>query len=157
MSAYIVSKAHIDALVAVAANGPANRSPKYPGDGWTPPMWRLTDNSQDALNARHNPDLIGSMLWQENVMSVVHRYPNSLNDLPGPVDFDAEMVLTYTSERPARMLTATEALKAIDGYEYQSCEHPEWKDSQARAFCDALRRRLISTLPGYDEAAWEID
>jgi hypothetical protein len=35
MSAFIVSKAHIDALVTLALHGPSDRGPRYPGDGLT--------------------------------------------------------------------------------------------------------------------------
>jgi len=47
-------------------------------------------------------------------------------------------------------------LKACDGYEYQACEHPGWEASEAHAYINALRRRAIHALPGYDEAAWEV-
>ena len=40
-------------------------------------------------------------------------------------------------------------LAAINCYEYQACEHPEWKTSEARDFCEALRDRMIRMLPGY--------
>lgn len=39
--------------------------------------------------------------------------------------------------------------------EYQSCEHPGWRESEAARFCDALRSHLIARLPGMDEAPWE--
>ena len=50
-----------------------------------------------------------------------------------------------------------EALKALDCYEYQSCEHPEWETSEAFEFCRAMRNLLIGCLPGYDAAQWEWD
>jgi hypothetical protein len=48
-------------------------------------------------------------------------------------------------------------LKAISCYEYQSCEHPGWRKSEAHAFCEALRDMAIGCLPGYDDAPWEIN
>jgi hypothetical protein len=47
-------------------------------------------------------------------------------------------------------------LNALHAYTYQSCEHNGWETSQAKAFCDALRDRLISTLPGYNDGPWTI-
>jgi hypothetical protein len=46
--------------------------------------------------------------------------------------------------------------KALDCYEYQSCEHAEWEDSEAKSFCDALRKRAGTKVPGYEEAPWEV-
>jgi len=49
-------------------------------------------------------------------------------------------------------------LKAIACLEYQSCEHPGWLDSEARVFCQALRRVAITALPGYSAAqGWLIE
>jgi len=48
-------------------------------------------------------------------------------------------------------------LSLISCYEYQSCEHPEWRTSEARAICEALRKLAIRNLPGYDEAPWHAD
>jgi hypothetical protein len=56
---------------------------------------------------------------------------------------------TFRLPRPA-----VAVLKLIDCYEYQSCERPDWHESEAYAYCDALRRRLIAQLPGYDAAPW---
>lgn len=156
MSAFIVSKAHIDAIVDVAANGPSGRGPQYPGDGWYSTTW-----SEDGvrLSARPDSDLAGQMLWRECYLSVTYRYPEAEgeNALPGPCDFSVADVLTYTFTRPSARLTTVQCLKAIRCYEYQSCEHPGWKDSPAYAFCQHLTASLIAELPGYDEAAWEID
>ena len=58
---------------------------------------------------------------------------------------------------PAGGILAGRAPKAIDCYEYQSCEHAGWPRSEARALCAALRHRLIGELPGYDAAPWGIE
>ncbi len=49
-------------------------------------------------------------------------------------------------------------LKAIACYEYQSREHPGWKTSEAKRFCDALAAHTLRHLPGWEKAAgWDID
>jgi hypothetical protein len=96
------------------------------------------------------------MLWLENYKSVSYRY-DTTNDLPGPVDFTLADLDDYIFEPPAQRLTAVEMFKLIDCYEYQACEHPGWATSDAKAYCERLRRDLIGKLPGYAEAAWEID
>lgn len=165
MSAYIVNKAHIDALLRVAIEGPADRGPSYPGDGWLmssyyhkQPDGRLTSHEV----SRETRDALGAMLIVECATSVRYRYHNEpLADLPGPIDKDfvrLALLGQYTYNIRARHLTAVEALKAIDGYEYQSCEHPDWEASEAYTFCETLRKYLISSLPGYDAAdTWEVD
>lgn len=52
---------------------------------------------------------------------------------------------------PARI---AQVCKAIACYEYQSCEHPGWRTSEARAYCHALRVAWCKKLPGYEEAEW---
>lgn len=135
MSAFIVGKPHLDHLIRVALDGPAGHHPNWHT------YWYDGDQVQSV---RDNPDAAGQILWAENVRSVNARYQEDTEIEP------------YTYQRPGRRLSAVEALKALDCYEYQSCEHPGWPSSSAHALCQALRKRLIATLPGYDAAAWEI-
>jgi len=158
MSAFIVSKGHIDAIIDVAMHGPKDCGPKYPGDGWSAPYWHGEEG--DTLNPRIDTDQVGTLLWLECQRSVAARYPNDKDgDWPGPIGLRLSDILCYSyDERPrSQRLTAIQALKALDYYEYQSCEHNGWEGSPARAFCDSLRRAIISRLPGYDEADWMID
>ena len=155
MSAFVVSKDHIDALVTEALR------PQYGSD-----FSYYHDGERHAVRW-NTADELGQMLWAENVASVEHRYPDSDGELPGK----------YVEESPAPGLAvvrlpewvagyryplgsvlksrpAVEVLKLIDCYEYQSCEHPEWAESEARSFCHDLRSRMIGQLPGYDAAPW---
>ena len=174
MSAFIVSKSHIDALVtAAAAVVPGHHdsglswwsayAPDFDGiyrtygrDAYFAAMneQRRELSYSDAKRASE----VGSMLWATNAASVLHRYPDTIDngDYPGPVDFSAEDVFAYTFRRTAT-LSPVQILKAIACYEYQSCEHDGWQDSEARSFCDALRDKMIRQLEGYDSAAWELD
>jgi hypothetical protein len=164
MSAFIVSKKHIDALVGAAI--------AYKGRGiqafrWIAPNPFQSGNSSydvDCALDLVNADQVGRMLWKENIRSVCHRYPEkdraelseAFSGYREAAEYaDAE---TYRFRRLLDTLPALPALlKAIDCYEYQSCEHPEWEVSSARAFCQALRKTLIQQLPGYDAAPWGID
>ncbi|WP_196716789.1 hypothetical protein [Actinomyces trachealis] len=90
-------------------------------------------------------DEFGQMLLDANYASVNARYGE-----------DTE-VPTYRFKRPRYAFWPPVAvLKALDGYEYQACEAEGWLDSDARRFCDELRRLAIHYLPGYEEADWEI-
>jgi hypothetical protein len=47
-------------------------------------------------------------------------------------------------------------LRALDMYEYQSCDDPAWGTSEAYDLCEALRRHYIRELPGYGQAQREV-
>jgi hypothetical protein len=151
MSARVVSKRHIDLIVQVAVYGPV-----VPGPG---PQWCHAFAYYHRRGAEPHPgylyqlhcadteahDRTGRMLWDANRESVAHRYRERPYPLPYQFPVDAPRV------------TAVEALKALDGYEHHSCEHPGWRDSEARAFIDALRETLIPKLDGYREAeTWTV-
>jgi hypothetical protein len=152
MSAWIVSRAHIDALVLAGV------------------QWRLiTDPGPEKLSA------LGRMLWAENLASVAYRYPgDGDSERPGPNDFRDADVTTYTAPTSEVLLSAAGVVKAVDCYEYQSCEHPAWPDSAAAGFAGALRTAVLTCIPadqlepsrysgqrkyppGYDTAPWGVD
>ena len=156
MSAYIVSKRHVDALVTGATISPSG----FP----SPFEWNVPDADAPWGFRRErlgtdNADEVGAMLWMENVKSVRHRYPaDNGNSLPGPADFTPGMADAYTFEPLAVPLTPEELLKAIQGFRYQSCEHPTWEQSEAATFIRALEQHAIASLPGFISATtWSVD
>ena len=163
MSAYIVSKQHIDYLVQAAEvysrefgisyHKSEERSKQYRKGAITS---RAAWNTPE-VTLGSNDDL-GAMLWLENLQSVSERYPEDGDgERPGPVGLSTVTMLSYTYAMPKKLLTPVQALKALACYEYQACEHSEWKQSEAKDFCDGLRSALISALPGYEEAEWSHD
>lgn len=90
---------------------------------------------------------VGRMLLLENYKSVYHRYDS------GP---KVELEEPYSYHPTRFKKDPVQVLKAISCLEYQSCEHPDWKNSEAKAFCEALKDRAIENLPGYDGAKWEL-
>lgn len=88
---------------------------------------------------------IGDDLLAENIASIRARYGAEAASDPEPF-----------RPGPVRHLTTIEALKAVQCYEYQSCEHDAWEASRARKFCSALTFALVTQLPGYDAARWAI-
>lgn len=144
MSAYVLDKSHIDVMVTAGIDS----MPRLQGSPlrW---WWWCGGVGDDAMRRSESlrlesADRVGQMLWNENHVSVNHRYSEETK------------CPTYTYS-PKRGFEPVAVLKAIDCYEYQSCEHGGWDTSEARAFCDALRRRMIQLLPGYNDAAWSID
>lgn len=153
MSAFIVSNKHIDALLNAALQYGRSELrwywPDYPaGAGYergvaiSAASVAIAQETENTLTLE-NASKVGLMLLRENYRSVNHRYdennmPNACRHTLGPA------------------LPPVHVLSLLAGFEYQSCEHSGWEKSEAKKFCDALQRRLIRALPGYDEAPWSI-
>jgi hypothetical protein len=162
VSAFIVDKTQIDALVELALCGPKD-CPAPPSSCAWPPFYWHEDDPQTGIVATHELiaetcNEVGSMLTRECVVSVACHYPDLLwPELPGPVPNPDPDQYVFPLERALSGLarpSAVEGLKVLDCYEYQSCGHAGWRGSSAQRFCEALRGRLIRSLPGYEEAPW---
>lgn len=129
MSAWIVAPAHVDALVAAAMPRGGERL-SYRHDG----RWRYVEHA-DA-------DRVGQVLWDECHRSVNYRYE------------EAEPTPAYRHRIPGAALSHVALIKAVHCYRYQSCEHPEWEQSEAAAIVEALEQHLVHRLPGYEDAPW---
>ncbi len=142
MSAFVVDKAHINALVN-AGLGLARRNPL---------TW-YHNEEHHRLNDG-NADQVGQMLLDENIKSVGHRYEHcEVTALPGRVD--AEYLIPFKHKLSYNPLPAVTMFSLINCYRYQCCETDEWETSEAFAFCHQLEGQLIRNLPGYDDAPWE--
>lgn len=138
MSAFIVDEEHIHVLVWAGLHF-ADYGPLR----WSVPT---TNPTQYHALEYDDTDAVGAMLWHENHVSVNYRYREQ-TDEPG-----------YRYRAPRHQSwSPVEVLKAIRCLDYQSCEHPGWATSEARAYLDALQDALVHRLPGMDAAPWEID
>jgi len=141
MSAFVVDKAHINAIIL---SGLAVH--------YKPMKWYHAGQWHE-LN-HDNASEVGQMLLDECIRSVGARYEDSdITDLPGRTD--AEYIIPFVFKLAYNPPTPVEALKLISCLEYQSCETDDWEASEAYAFCQALRHNTIDRLPGYEEAPWE--
>ena len=129
MSAFVVSNAHIGYMVHAAVTYRV---------GYT----TGTDRQQVT---RDNAAAVGAALFAENVASVTYRY-----------DFAVESSPYLATNASPPVPDPVQVLKAVQCYEYQSCEHPGWLDSAARLFCEHLTGAAIGRLPGYEDAAWDL-
>ena len=151
MSAYLVSREHIDLLTDVIMRGPRDVA-FNPTHAWSLPLY-LDDDLRTA-------DQIGRELWTENLKSINARYPDTIDhpeSMPGPAGITLEEISGYTFTRQPYRLTIPEAMKAAHCYRYQSCEHPEWESSRAYGILCDLLDTMTHILPGYREAPWEWD
>lgn len=142
MSAFIVGTDHIDYLVSAAVDVGTN------GGGFGIYWGGERIDWESATR-------VGAALLAENIASVAYRYAGSDPgwELPGPIPTPSPEEYEY---QPFLTVEPAQVLKALDCYESQSCEHPGWQESDARRFCDALRRRYSAMMPGYEDALWEV-
>lgn len=138
MSAYIVDKATIDAIVTWALGGYNCRCITVK----VPPGLTVKGSYGGHCLANEIPaDTIGQLLWDENYHSVNYRYSET-DSAPVYKYKSVTAIKVAHSGNPKiastyRQLTPSDIIKIIDCLDYQSCEHPEWHESWA---CDFLRR-----------------
>ena len=149
MSAWIVSKEHIDVLLRAGF--------VYGVKGWGGHV-RWESGEGDRELTKESANEVGRMLWRENVRSIESRYPDTAEsgDYPGPVDFDPYGVEEYVYTAPGFSPTPGETFKALGCFEYQSCETDDWRDSEAFRFCQSLAELVAASL--YDGPwGWDRD
>ena len=147
MSAYIVSKAHIDAIVTFAVGGTRRVGT----------VERLTEDNghgEFVNSSDYTPSQIGAALWAENHASVDYRYCEST---PVPTYAFRPKCHGSACSEPTRLLTPLAIVKLCQSLTYQSCEHPGWEASFASDFLKRVIAAAIAALPGYDNAFWGID
>jgi len=145
MSAFIVNKSHINAMLQGALASARKRN-----------NWRFGwyHNKERHELTLENASEVGQMLLDENIKSVSYRYGDSpLTDLPGRAD--GEYLLPFEFNLMGKTPKPIEILSITNCYSYQACEHDKWEQSEAKSFCDTLLAHTIRDLPGYDEAPWE--
>lgn len=128
MSVFLVNNNHISAIVKWAVN-----SRHFSYQYGVPLSTRFTE-----------PSRLVTLLSNENLLSFNYRYRDKQK--LGEVYFD----------RFATSLTPVEVIKACQCLMYQSCEHEGWETSEAKVFLEYVIQDAIRSLPGYDEAEWEI-
>ena len=135
MSAIFVSKHDIDLLVSA--------------------MREL--RSHVRLEGRHDradrldPNDLGRMLWSENVKCLRFRYRTCRDDHRA---FDGQ-VTAYSFTEYGDIKPGPIGCLA-DFYDYQACEHPNWRDSDAFFAVCELRVELVKRLPDAGNAPWGV-
>ncbi len=147
MSAYIVSKAHIDAIVTFAVRGTRRV-------GTVKRLAEDTGHGEFVSTSVYTPSQIGAALWAENHASVDYRYSEST---PVPTYAFRPKCHGHAGTKSTRLLMPLDIIKLCQSLKYQSCEHPGWEASFASDFLKRVIAAAISALPGYDNAFWGID
>lgn len=144
MSAYIPDRHEIWFLVKAAAH--YARSP-LGFEWWWDGKWHK------EIRAPDEQIRVAQMLWDEAIHAVAVRYEDSEGPLPGPVDEDF-IITADDLDFAWEEYNPVQVLKSCSYYEYQAVEDPEFRQTEAYAFIEALRREAIRQLPGYEESVW---
>jgi len=131
MSAELLDHRHINYLVTFATTYDHAPMPTY--------YWK-----GERHNIHMRRDEVGQILWDENYRSVNHRY----NEDNGAPEFHTRPLKSPDKFDPVQ------ALKAANGYVYQSCESPDYYETEAHAIIQVIKAKAIRNLPGYEEAEW---
>lgn len=131
MSAFVVSDNHIHAIIRFAA---------------TTFQTVYTRTDKIDLRVPEECDRLGQTLLAANYASVNYRYQDSPPAEPHE----------YRYVRPDRLLSPVEMVKALRCMDYQSCEVPDWRDTEAHGIIYMLLVMTLQRLPGFDEAPWDI-
>lgn len=146
MSAFVVSHAHIDALLSFAN------------------LKKMTDHLGYLVNhgtEKVSLTTLGRILLAENERSVLHRYPDCTEaDMPGTI---GEEAITYKFRQWQNVFKmnytqlCVTIIKQCDCFDYQACENDDYEDSIAAQIIRHIRGRAVRGLPGYDDAPWGIN
>lgn len=143
MSCFIVPKAHIDVMCwALAAFNYGSQYPRtamtlFHADGVMERAEFLNGSRPD----RAGMDRLGQILMEENYRSVNARYGES------------EPCPEYRWTPPeSDEWSCEEVLSATRGYEYQSCEAPDWDKSLAKQVCDQIKEACVNKIVRHAEA-----
>lgn len=134
MSAFIVNKEHIDALVSYMVNN----MDSY----WT--------GTERVLVTRNNAEEVGRILLDENVRSVNHRYRGECSTE------EKSKAANYRFSYSYRDVSAVQIIKAVHCLDYQCCEPDDWETTLAYKICQAILSTACHRLPGYEQAQWGI-
>jgi hypothetical protein len=137
MSAYIVSKAHIDAIVTFAVGGQRRV-------GTVKRMAEDAGQSKYVSSSDYTPCQIGAALWAENHASVDYRYKDST---PVPAYVFRPKCHGGTCTKPTRLLTP------LDIINYAQCAVMR-SARQQTLLCRALLSFLLSIICGLSRSAW---
>lgn len=129
MSAFLCSDLHINTLITFASNH------------------GVTYNHGSARRVKGDEQRAASLLQAQNARSVLYRYAHrpGTHCPPDPIKFE-----------PTTLRAPIIVIKLCHCLDYQSCETPDWEQTEALALLVAIAGAAIRRVPGYDDAPWSI-
>ncbi|MGC5225130.1 hypothetical protein ACPW96_21385 [Micromonospora sp. DT81.3] len=151
MSAFMVDPEHIHVLVWAAVHSKPTEPELHTYTRDEPTPYNAVEESgwSGEWNVRRlrkhlTETAYGQFLVDANAASVNRRY-----------DEDHAYIYEYRTPTHTQW-QPVEILNAINCFEYQACEVEDWASSEAKQFCDRLRRRIEERLPNASNGPWEI-
>ena len=184
MSAYMVDRDHIDFLVQSALAGATDsrgwqsaheRRFSYFSHARGVRVYidpYADEPTSDAHSETIPPSTLGQRLVDTNLDSIQARYPDTIEEsdgTPGPCEQYWQQPYVFEPIDTGRKVysigaglklavepvsTTADVAKQVGHYEYQACEHADWRESDGFAFVEAMRERLLDKLPGAENASW---
>jgi len=106
--------------------------------------------------------VIGGMLFESELTEIVKELAkHNLLEVQGTYNESADIedqLHIYEYRRPAnaKAIAPIQFYKLAQCYQYNSSESPDWEDSNAKRWTDALMCQAIASLAEYEEAKWII-
>lgn len=147
MSAYMVDRHHIRYLIEAAKSEVICSHGDF--------RWRHNGQSHRITDEV----ALANMLWGENRKSIEYRYPDTIDhpeDSPGEIGETFVFIEDNFPDMRWLKFDPVQVMASCDCYSYQSCEHPGWEESEAKAFIDSLIGYVRRRVQGYDEAIWGV-
>jgi hypothetical protein len=157
MSAFVVGHDHIDLLIDAALHAdPRDRFTWYHGDRRRVLVADRLPAPGSDTGYEVEATAAGRMLLRENDRSVAWRYREP-RDPEAAEAYRFRPVVQFRNSIPIEAVAGgvAQVFKAIDCFEYQACETDDWEQSEAFAFCRALRQAMCRKVDGYEAAQWE--
>jgi hypothetical protein len=139
VSAFILDDDHIDLLVTAGLMGV----------GLDAKLRVYVDGGLVEFNRHEDADHLGLVLKTANYESVNYRYKES--EQVTPYKYVGNGITNYIG---GEIIPWGQVLQAIRCYEYQSCEHPTWEGSLAKAVCDAITHKVCARISSECDAEW---
>lgn len=140
MSAYMVSNDHLDLMVSAGLMGVGYEATLdvYHGDRW------------HNFNRYEHADMVKGLLHEANLDSVNYRYKEFSTEATRP--YSGADITPYLG---GPVIPWGHVLGALRCFEYQSCEHPEWSESLAKAIVDKIRFKVCQRITEEAGGMWE--
>jgi hypothetical protein len=139
MSAYLVGNDHLDLMVSAGLKGVGLDATLgvFHGD-----RWHYFDRHEHA-------DLLKRTLHEANIASVNYRYKEFTTEATRP--YNGADITPYLG---TPVIPWGHVLGALRCFEYQSCEHPEWGESLAKAIVDRIRHKVCQAITDEADGMW---
>lgn len=176
MSAFIVSAKHIATICNAVVYDPINQNifshwfdaikkAAFFSDsvvGFEKQFIDEINEMPDTYVYKDNFEILAKILVNANNESVQYRYGDSSDEVKESLKYDQDAylnqiyALSMHEDFGAKGLNFFQFLKLIHCLSYQSCEHPEWKNTMAYKFIEIAEMKAIYNAPEYQNHSWAI-